>query len=102
LKIHLQPAILSIVLSSTIGVFIIFISLILFGAPLTTHLSQTFLCALHISYLSVLPLAYIHHVDGDKWKEIISLRLNLDEIYGASMGTLLGAWLGAVPIPLDW
>lgn len=26
----------------------------------------------------------------------------LDEVFGGSLGALVGAWLGAVPIPLDW
>jgi GPI ethanolamine phosphate transferase 2/3 subunit F len=26
----------------------------------------------------------------------------LDEPYGGLVGAVLGAWLGAVPIPLDW
>lgn len=28
--------------------------------------------------------------------------LPFDGVWGASVGTALGAWLGAVPIPLDW
>lgn len=28
--------------------------------------------------------------------------LPIDEVYGGLIGTVLGAWLGAVPIPLDW
>jgi hypothetical protein len=28
--------------------------------------------------------------------------LPIDEVYGGLLGTVLGAWLGAVPIPLDW
>ncbi len=28
--------------------------------------------------------------------------LPFDEVFGGTVGTFLGAWLGAVPIPLDW
>lgn len=28
--------------------------------------------------------------------------LPFDQVWGASVGTALGAWLGAIPIPLDW
>ena len=76
--------------------------MVLFGAPLTTHLSHTLLCAAHISLLSVFPLIYVHQVDVAKWREIISVQMPLDEVYGGSLGALIGAWLGAVPIPLDW
>ena len=26
----------------------------------------------------------------------------MDELLGAAMGTIVGAWVGAIPIPLDW
>ena len=32
----------------------------------------------------------------------MGLLLPIDEVFGAALGTLIGAWLGAVPIPLDW
>ena len=28
--------------------------------------------------------------------------LPIDETFGAALGAILGAWFGAVPIPLDW
>lgn len=41
-------------------------------------------------------------MDAQRWLEIASLHAPIDEVFGAAVGTLLGAWLGAVPIPLDW
>ena len=26
----------------------------------------------------------------------------MDEVFGGTVGCVVGAWLGAVPIPLDW
>lgn len=26
----------------------------------------------------------------------------MDEVYGQALGALAGAWVGAIPIPLDW
>jgi len=26
----------------------------------------------------------------------------IDEVFGGAVGCFVGAWLGAVPIPLDW
>ncbi len=78
------------------------ILLILFGAPLTTHFPHTILCATHMSLLAIQPLVYVHGVDGARWWEAASLYLPFDDVFGATMGTLLGAWFGAVPIPLDW
>ncbi len=75
---------------------------ILFGAPLTTHLPHTLLCSAHIALLTLFPLIYVHGSDGKKWREIASLYSPIDEVFGGAVGCLLGAWLGAVPIPLDW
>lgn len=33
---------------------------------------------------------------------LYSLQAPVDELMGAAMGTMVGAWAGAVPIPLDW
>lgn len=52
--------------------------------------------------LSSLPLIYAHGVDAVKWRDVASLATPVDEVFGASLGTLIGAWIGAVPIPLDW
>lgn len=49
-----------------------------------------------------MPLIYIHGLDKEKWLAITALLMPIDEIYGATLGTLIGAWIGAVPIPLDW
>jgi len=44
----------------------------------------------------------VHGIDGSTWREIIALLRPVDEVYGAMIGTVVGAWLGAIPIPLDW
>ncbi|KAM3066815.1 Translin-1 [Clarireedia jacksonii] len=75
---------------------------ILFGAPFTTHIEHTLLSSAHISLLTLFPLFYVHGVDSQRWLEIASLYAPIDEVFGAAIGALLGAWLGAVPIPLDW
>jgi phosphatidylinositol glycan class F len=74
----------------------------LFGAPVTTHHAHTLLAGAHIAVLSTLPLVYVHGVNGETWREVVALLLPIDEVYGGLIGTVLGAWLGAVPIPLDW
>lgn len=63
---------------------------------------HTLLCSAHIALLSALPLVYVHGVNGETWRQIVALLLPVDEVYGGLIGTVLGAWLGAVPIPLDW
>lgn len=76
--------------------------MILFGAPLLTHVAHTFLCAAHLSLLGLFPLIYVHGVDPSTWLSLASFQAPLDECFGGLLGAFLGAWLGAVPIPLDW
>ncbi|KAI5860152.1 GPI biosynthesis protein Pig-F [Durotheca rogersii] len=76
--------------------------LVLFGAPFLTHLPHTLLCSLHLATLGLFPLFYTRGVSGKAWLEILSARAPLDEVFGGLLGAGVGAWLGAVPIPLDW
>lgn len=96
-----STALLATILSLIMSV-LVFGLLILFGAPASTYLHETFLCAVHISVLSVQPLVYVYNLDSETWKDIISVKLPLNGVYGASVGAWVGAWLGAIPIPLDW
>lgn len=75
---------------------------ILFGAPLTTHLPHTLLSSTHLALLAVYPLIYVHGIDSSKWLEILAAQSPFDEVYGGTVGAFVGAWLGAIPIPLDW
>lgn len=97
-----QTAVLSLILSTIAGVPLLTVILVLFGAPVTTHIGHTVLCAAHISYLAAVPSIYAFGVDGAKWRELVALVVPVDEVFGAAVGTLVGAWAGAVPIPLDW
>ena len=98
----LQPVFFSFVLTMTISVPILSITLVLFGAPITTHHLHTLLLALHLALLTTPPLFYAHGLDASTWVEIVSLQSPIDAVYGMSLGACLGAWVGALPIPLDW
>ncbi|ELR05271.1 Glycosylphosphatidylinositol (GPI) anchor assembly protein [Pseudogymnoascus destructans] len=80
----------------------VFLAAILLGAPLTTHLPHTTLLTLHIALLALFPLLYARPLSSRHWLEILSFTAPLDEVFGAAAGTLIGSWLGAIPIPLDW
>jgi len=75
---------------------------VLFGAPFLDHTEHTFLCAAHLSMLTAFPIFYAHGVDGEAMLAIAGAYAPLDEVFGGLLGAVLGAWLGAVPIPLDW
>ena len=81
--------------------------IVLFGAPLTTHTPQTLLAAAHITLLSTYPLSSSLPPSLETVRQLITLEYSTDVdvlkwTYWGGIGTVLGAWLGAVPIPLDW
>ncbi|KAK1145661.1 Glycosylphosphatidylinositol (GPI) anchor assembly protein [Aspergillus melleus] len=98
----LIPALLSLILTFLLATPVFAALLVLFGAPITTHHWQTLLCAAHMALLTSTGLIYVHGVDGSVWKEVWGAARPLDVVWGGALGTGLGAWLGAVPIPLDW
>ncbi|TPX10764.1 uncharacterized protein E0L32_008333 [Thyridium curvatum] len=77
-------------------------AMVLLGAPFLTHTAHTLLCAAHLAALAFFPLFWTRGVDSAAWLAIAGLRAPLDECVGGLVGAAAGAWLGAVPIPLDW
>lgn len=55
-----------------------------------------------MALLSAAPLIYVHGVDGHVWREIWAVNRPADPVWGGALGCGVGAWLGAIPIPLDW
>ncbi|ORY63033.1 GPI biosynthesis protein family Pig-F [Pseudomassariella vexata] len=87
---------------TTLATSVLHTFFVLFGAPLLTHLPHTSLCSLYLSLLGLFPLFYTHGVSNKEWLEILGARAPFDEAFGGLMGGCVGAWVGAVPIPLDW
>ncbi|KAI0108299.1 GPI biosynthesis protein family Pig-F-domain-containing protein [Daldinia grandis] len=87
---------------SAIASLALHVVLVLFGAPFLTHIENTFLCSTHLSILGLFPLFYTRGVSSNDWHEILSASAPFDEAFGGLIGACVGAWLGAVPIPLDW
>jgi GPI ethanolamine phosphate transferase 2/3 subunit F len=75
---------------------------ILFGAPCLDNVLNTFLCSAHFALLGLFPVFYTRALDSDALVALAGASAPLDETFGGLAGALLGAWLGAVPIPLDW
>ncbi|KAI4122166.1 MAG: hypothetical protein LQ338_005974 [Usnochroma carphineum] len=98
----ISPALLSLLLTLSLAAPVLLIMLILFGAPLTTHFAHNLLCATHMALLALMPLFYVYGVEAGMWREVCSASLPWDGVWGGTVGTVVGAWLGAVPIPLDW
>ena len=48
----------------------------------------------------VAPLVYKYRLEGRVWREILGGRAVVEECFAGAVGALVGAWVGAVPIPL--
>ncbi|TWU72427.1 Glycosylphosphatidylinositol (GPI) anchor assembly protein [Metarhizium rileyi] len=96
-----QTAILALLLTaiSTPAVHALFV---LFGAPFLGQVSHTLFCSAHFSLLALFPVFYSRGVSGEALTAIAGASAPLDETFGGLVGAVVGAWLGAVPIPLDW
>lgn len=81
---------------------VIYIVLVLFGAPLLSRAGSTALCAAHMATLAAFPVFYTRGIDGPGCAAVAGAYAPLDEVFGGVVGVAAGAWLGAVPIPLDW
>lgn len=80
----------------------LYLVLVLFGAPFLDYTAHTVLCGAHFSLLALLPTVYTRGVDHQALVAVAGAAAPLDETFGALVGAAVGAWLGAVPIPLDW
>ena len=89
------------------SIFLIHTFIIFYGAPLTTRASETLLSASHIALLSTFPLSASVTLSHENIARVLKLQYYsefdiLTWTYWGAVGTLVGAWLGAAPIPLDW
>ncbi|KAG9295199.1 hypothetical protein G9A89_006180 [Geosiphon pyriformis] len=88
------------------GSFMIYIIAVLFGAPLLDKIQNTLLFSIYVSLLAIFPAACALRNNGPAWARIFSDRSpeTIPEklIYYPTVGTVVGAWLGATVIPLDW
>lgn len=95
----------------------VYVLAVLMGAPLTTHIPQTVLLSAHIAIMASLRTLDRFGNNRLDWLRIITLSRYLDQTTSNSKkdrnhiarhegvifwGTLAGAYLGAIPIPLDW
>ncbi|KAK4634508.1 Glycosylphosphatidylinositol anchor biosynthesis protein 11 [Fulvia fulva] len=96
------PAFLSFVLTFTLSAPLLYIIVILFGAPLVSHHLHTLLLAIHLALLTTPHLFYVHGLQVSTWTRLVSLQQPVDEVYGMALGACVGAWIGTIPIPLDW
>ncbi|ETK87058.1 hypothetical protein F442_08542 [Phytophthora nicotianae P10297] len=94
------------VLGLVLGSMVFHVAVVLFGAPVVDLWMQTLLLAVLLSSCVAMPLALHLGCAPRKWLDLI-LELsasNSHELYlvCSSIGAMFGAYVGALPIPLDW
>lgn len=86
---------------------VVFVILILFGAPLSSNLKESYALAYHLSLIIFQPLLIAYKLN---YEQFFSL-FKMDKIYRAvftnpvlasSFFAVVGTWFGVLPIPLDW
>ncbi|KAK4698777.1 GPI ethanolamine phosphate transferase 2/3 subunit F, partial [Phenoliferia sp. Uapishka_3] len=99
----LGPA--SLVTLAAAGVLHIFA--VLLGAPLFSRIPETFLLSMLVAILAIGPIAVaVGPTERYVWLRLFSAASPANDLELAllapAIGTLLGCWAGAIPIPLDW
>ncbi|CAI5743780.1 unnamed protein product [Peronospora destructor] len=94
------------VIGLVLGMAVFYVTVVLFGAPVVDLWMQTLLLAVLLSSCVTMPLALHLGCAPRKWLDLL-LELsvtNTQEHYVvcSSIGSILGAYVGALPIPLDW
>lgn len=85
----------------------IFVMVILFGAPLSNHITETYLLSIHLTFLVFYPLLVYFKMDTAKFSSLfdydhIYRAIFTNQILSSSFFTIIGTWFGVFPIPLDW
>ncbi|TFK32408.1 GPI biosynthesis protein family Pig-F-domain-containing protein [Crucibulum laeve] len=103
--------------ATLVSSFVVHATLVLFGAPLLSHVLQTYLLALLLSVLTAFPPAYVFGppsfgnstsalVKRLTWIRLFaefSIRNSIERaIVYPVIGTAVGCWIGIIPIALDW
>lgn len=85
----------------------LFVMLVLFGAPLASHLYETFLLAVHLSVILFNPLLILFKFDIGAFNHVFTVEriyrlIFSNPVLASSLLIPVGTWIGVIPIPLDW
>jgi hypothetical protein len=92
--------------SICVGIFLFYVAAVLFGAPMVELVPQTVMWATIQSIFSLGPIAAARAFDLNLWKRLYALNdarsaFEMSASW-AGMCSIVGVWLGACLIPLDW
>eukprot|EP00644_Phytophthora_capsici_P006981 jgi/Phyca11/5897/fgenesh1_pm.PHYCAscaffold_8_\ len=93
-------------LGLVLGSVVFHVIVVLFGAPVVDLWRQTLLLSLLLSSCVTVPLALHLGVSPHEWLDLL-LELRVSDSHKlylvcSSIGAMMGAYVGALPIPLDW
>lgn len=101
-----EPTSIALILSLMIPTVPLMVLALILGAPLypTNLLPHTLVLSAHVSLLGTLPIFYTHGVSAAAWKDVSAAWLPFDEagVWAGTVGAVVGAWFGAIPMALDW
>lgn len=98
-----------------------YVLVVLTGAPFTTHIPQTILFSTILAIMIFTKAVILFDLDSSKWAPLVPsadgtqtedqseqksphphVKLGDTGLEGIVWGTMIGAYAGAIPIPLDW
>lgn len=87
----------------------VYLTFLLFGAPAGRLNALTFYLASHVSVIAFYPLLNVYKFTDKNakkiWWKLLTFQVanwKFNQVYCTAIGTLVGCWLGVLPIPLDW
>jgi len=94
-------------MATCFSTILVYLTAVLLGAPFASKTLSTLYLALFTSILAITPAGYCLGLSGlmHLLTTLNGVRnMNAMESYLAAplLGSLIGCWLGAIPIPLDW
>ncbi|XP_012260408.1 phosphatidylinositol-glycan biosynthesis class F protein [Athalia rosae] len=98
--------ILKFLISFVITAFVYYIIVILFGCPLLTHHEETIMLTTTLTSLTLIPASL--HLGIDESVALLTgaplqtSNVIVEAVQRNIKATLLGTWIGATVIPLDW
>ncbi|CAK9301570.1 unnamed protein product [Gordionus sp. m RMFG-2023] len=88
------------------SVFVTHFLCVIFGAPISSDILKTFYFSIYLTSLTLLPSIIKYKLNPNLWINVYLYHDYSDRfskiICDLSIYTLIGAWLGAFVIPLDW
>lgn len=94
-------------LISVILVVPLYVLLVILGAPFMSYTKETVALCLHLSFLVFNPLLVLYKFDFSHFNLVfvqdkIYNKIFTHPVLSASLMAIITAWLGVIPIPLDW